>query len=120
MGFILVFVDFKINYHWFYSSLDVGYVTNFGLTLHFSYKRPIGIAVYGHPSYEISEYSLEVVYRQGKEIFVFEEEREEFEDLKDGELHFTSDKKDKTNIQTSNEVGPYLSIKSCCISMLKK
>ncbi|XP_054276783.1 UPF0669 protein v1g209471-like [Macrosteles quadrilineatus] len=44
-----------------------------------SFKRPVGIAVYGHPSYEVSEYYLEVVYRQNKDIYVFEEDEEDQE-----------------------------------------
>lgn len=73
--------------HFFYLSLPCKtlYLSSQGsficlkLELHFSFKRPVGIAVYGHPSYEVSEYYLEVVYRQNKDIYVFEEDEEDQE-----------------------------------------
>ncbi|XP_046673559.1 UPF0669 protein v1g209471-like [Homalodisca vitripennis] len=41
-----------------------------------SFNRPVGIAVYGHPSHEFSEYYLDVVYRQSKDAYVFEEDED--------------------------------------------
>lgn len=38
----------------------------------YSFKRPVYIAVYGHPAYEVNQYTLDVVYEPSNHNLFYE------------------------------------------------
>lgn len=61
----------------------------------YSFKRPVYIAVYGHPSHEVNHYTLDVVYEPSSHDLFYEEVNTGnivVEEEEDGRQGFTEDK----------------------------